>query len=58
MQFVFIVCQVEYCANILKLTCRPLVFASYEALLKTKDLLEPVSLPHDFGRKMFFIVFC
>ena len=57
MQFVFIVCQVEYCANILKLTCRPLVFASYEALLKTKDLLEPVSLPHDFGRKMFFIVF-
>ena len=29
--FVFIVCQVEGYQNILKLSCRPLAFTSYEA---------------------------
>ena len=43
MQFVFIVCQVEGCRNILKLSCRPVSFTSYQAFLKIKRGLELVS---------------
>ena len=35
-QFVFIVCQVEGYQNILKLSHRPLAFASYKAFSKNK----------------------
>ena len=36
MQFVYVVFQVEGYQNILKLSCRPLVFTSYKAFLKNK----------------------
>ena len=32
--------------NILKATCKPLTFTSYQAFLKIKRGLEPVTLPH------------
>ena len=43
-QFVFIICQVEGCRNILKLSCRPFVFTSSKDFLM--QCLELVSLPH------------
>ena len=47
MQFVYIVCQVENCQNILKLSCRPLAFISHKAFLKNKK--KPgTSLPTSF----------
>ena len=35
-QNIFIESQVEGCRNILKLSCKPLAFTSYEAFLKSK----------------------
>ena len=42
----FYVSQVEDYQEKLKLSCRPLAFTSYKALLKNKKGLELVSLPH------------
>ena len=36
MQFVYIVCQVKGCQNILKPGCRQLAFSLYKAFLKNK----------------------
>ena len=35
-QFAFIVCQIEGYRNMLKLSCRPIVFTSYKDFLKSK----------------------
>ena len=56
-KFVFIVCQVEGYQNRLKLSCRPLPFTWYKALLENKKRseTEKVSLPHflhDFCRNI------
>ena len=40
MQFVFIVSQIKGCRNILKLSCQPLAFTSYEAFLTSKKRFE------------------
>ena len=58
--FVFIVCQIEYYRNWLKLSCRPLAFTSSKAFLKNKKGLELVLLPHflhDFWRKIFLLLY-
>ena len=54
-QFIFIICQVEGYWNVLKLSCKPLAFASYKAFFWKKGL-ELSSLAHflyEFWRKMF-----
>ena len=60
-QFVFVVCQVEDYRNMLKLSCRPLVFISYKTLLINKKILgTTVSLPHipqDFLRLIFLLLY-
>ena len=52
MQFVFVVCQVEDYWNILKLSCRPLVFTSYKAYLKSKTR-SGTNLPVSFSACVF-----
>ena len=47
-KFAFIVCQVEGCRNILKLSCSPFAFTSYKAFLKNKKRSE-TSLPAAFS---------
>ena len=59
-QLVFIIRQVEDYQNILKLSCRPLTFASFKTFWKTKRGLELVSLPHflhDFWWKIFLLLY-
>ena len=59
-QFIFIVYQVEYYRNILKLSYRPLSFTSCKAFKKTKRGLELISLPlflYVFWRKIFILLY-
>ena len=42
----FMMCQVQWYRNILKLSCRGFAFTSYKAFLKLKRSLELVSLSH------------
>ena len=59
-QFAFIVCQVESCRNILKVSCRPCALFSDKAILKTKRGLGLVSLPHflrDFKKRIFLLLY-
>ena len=55
----FYVSQVEDYQEKLKLSCRPLAFTWYKALLKNKKGLELVSLPHflpEFWKKNIFLL--
>ena len=59
-RFVFIVWQVEGYRNMLKLSCRPLALASYQAFLKNKKRLELFFLPHfphNFWTKIFLLLY-
>ena len=62
LQFAFIDYQVENYRSILKLSCRPFAFASYQAFLKNKKK-SGTSLPASFSlrflkKNIFLPIFC
>ena len=60
LEFAFIICQVQGYQNILRLSCKPLAFATYEAFLKNKKKSR-TSLSAAFSacflRKMFLLLY-
>ena len=57
-QLVFIVCQVEHCRNILKLSCRPAAFTSLKGYLQNKKRsgTSPPALSSAFLKKNISLV--